>query len=127
MRLIDADALLESLGEGPMSWTDTPEEIQALDDWREFVSAINDAPTVGEWISVEDRLPDDGEKLSIEAKWVLVWLGVEPFQTYFPLPAKYNWFSKTWTVVGLSDDMNKRVKITHWMPLPEPPKEAEQG
>ena len=45
-RLIDADALLEEIGEEPMNWTNSPEEIQEYCDWKQTVAIINSAPTI---------------------------------------------------------------------------------
>ena len=60
MRLIDADALKESMGEPPLNWNNLPEEIQEMFDWNNFTQLIDDAPTIeaepvrhGQWI-----LPD---------------------------------------------------------------------
>ena len=108
MRLIDADAFLESLGEGPISWTDTPEEIQAVDDWREFVSMINDAPTVCEWINVKDRLPEIG-------KLALV------YGSCGAMTVARHVTGNEWGVSGIFS------RVTHWMPLPEPPKEVDEN
>lgn len=64
-----------------------------------------------EWINVKDRLPEDGQQ---------VW-------TYF-LPDKDMYFAiyqdgKWW---DFRNDESKgceyTVKVTHWMPLPTPPK-----
>lgn len=46
MRLIDADALKESIGECPENWTDTPEEVQRQNDWFRVMDEIDSAPTV---------------------------------------------------------------------------------
>ena len=57
---------------------------------------------VQEWISVEDRLPEDSANVLVCHKNGLVttnaWLGA-------------NWWFK-----------NERNPITHWMPMPQPPK-----
>ena len=37
MRLIDADALLADVGEEPFNWTDTPEEIREVSDYKYYV------------------------------------------------------------------------------------------
>ena len=46
MRLIDADALKESMGECPLNWNDSPEEIQETFDWHNFMRLIDEAPTI---------------------------------------------------------------------------------
>lgn len=60
-----------------------------------------------EWISVKDRLPE-------EDKDVLAYNGVYMIiAAYTTNPTKY-WYTITGSVMRT---------ITHWMPLPEPPKE----
>lgn len=46
MRLIDADALKESIGECPEDWGLVPEELQAVKDWRFAMQMIDAAPTI---------------------------------------------------------------------------------
>lgn len=46
MRLIDADKLKDEIGECPENWLDSPEEIQAVDDWNGFMNVIDCAPTI---------------------------------------------------------------------------------
>lgn len=46
MRLIDADALKENIGECPENWTDTPEEVQRQNDWFRVMDEIDSAPTL---------------------------------------------------------------------------------
>ena len=64
-----------------------------------------------EWISVEDRLPEASKE-----KEVLVCLrldAVRQLVTTHRIAGK-RWFeSKAWK------------RVTHWMPLPEPPQEGE--
>ena len=65
---------------------------------------------MGEWISVKDRLPD------AFCKVLAVWKanGETVIDTAF------------WTDSGFSVNhwVVMQTKITHWMPLPEPPKEG---
>lgn len=96
-RLIDGDALLEKM-KHRREYVGRPSDPVCL---------VEDAPTVGGWVSVKDRLPkiDDGH--------------------YF-LVVKSDGFME----VAFFQHKGKRshwgkgnCKITHWMPLPEPPKE----
>ena len=61
MRLIDADALKENMGEPPLNWNNSPEEIQEMFDWNNFTQLIDGAPTIeaepvrhGHWEMKED-------------------------------------------------------------------------
>ena len=46
MRLIDANALLENLGEEPMVWSDSEAEIQERNDWQRFKACVEAQDTV---------------------------------------------------------------------------------
>lgn len=65
------------------------------------------------WISVEDRLPEAGKILVTDGKTVTIsngaWLYRSP-EGKIRVPANYG--------AGLT--------VTHWMPLPKPPKEEKQ-
>lgn len=61
------------------------------------------------WISVEERLPDDYEKVLIfDKKW-----GILP-----------GWHSKSYWETS---EVKNVTEITHWMPKPTPPKEDEKN
>lgn len=77
------------------------------------------APKFGEWISVKDRLPklsqivlitfDAGKTAILGHNVVMGWMGSE--DEWFELRTPFN--------------MCRWNAVTHWMPLPEPPKESE--
>ena len=100
MRPIDADALKISIDDG---WKP---DMMVSEIW----SVINEAPTVGEWISVKDRLPENGQ-------WVLCKCRAEIYEV---LRNDFgSWYH----------DINHTYMsgfVTHWMPLPEPPKEEKE-
>ena len=56
-----------------------------------------------EWISVSERLPEDKELVLVTAK------NCNPFTCWYNAPFR-KWACSGW------------IEITHWMPLPEPPK-----
>lgn len=65
-----------------------------------------------EWISVKDRLPKDKEDVIV-------------FSTYRGI--FLNWrFNGEWAIM-LNPVLKVPYPITHWMPLPDPPKEDENG
>ena len=102
MRLIDADALRERVRE---------EKIASGMAKARLMEMVKEAPTIGGWISVKDGLPkDDGDYL------------VYTREEYIGL----FWFDrdeKEWTEE--SDFPCLEGYVTHWMPLPEPPKEDQ--
>ena len=72
--------------------------------------------TVQEWISVDDRLPEND---------VMV-IGYTPcdgfmFVGYYHEEPQYDW--KVWRIVtAMRSTKVMTKKVTHWMPLPQPPK-----
>ena len=65
---------------------------------------IHSGVTVQEWISVDDRLPDDDEVVIICTDKNFVYAGELIGDTWFL-------DNDSWTAT-----------VTHWMPLPKPPK-----
>ena len=68
------------------------------------------------WISVKDRLPDN----TFPPRDVLVyhyWGGEMCIDRAWYSPEKNRWRS----FIGMN------LKVTHWMPLPEPPKEEKKN
>ena len=62
---------------------------------------------VGKWIPVSERLPDaNGVYLSVDD------MGIYSFRVFDPN-------KRMWKAIWEDE------KVTHWMPLPEPPKEGE--
>ena len=73
--------------------------------------------TQPKWISVEERLPEHGEV-------VMVWAKAKPDEEALPrdiLSFASYWCDDGW-VVDFIDDTDD-ITVTHWMPLPEAPKE----
>ena len=79
------------------------------------------------WIPVAERLPYTMKDKSVYSGWsaeiapsddVLCYLGSEKRQTV----AWYSHTYKEWTTVD-ENTVYKHGEITHWQPLPEPPKE----
>ena len=71
------------------------------------------------WISVNDRLPDNKEY-----DWVLAQVVEDNGFMHIPTVMEYrqsknDWFEETY---GWLSDHNGAFTVTHWMPLPEPPK-----
>ena len=70
----------------------------------------------GEWISIESKLPPEGEECLIyDGDEIYVWELRKDWQTNeLVFEDKY----------GYDQDMEE---VEYWMPLPEPPKEAKDG
>ena len=108
MRLIDADALKEQIENFNCTDCNHYNFVRCracqIDD---ALTYIDDAPTVGEWISVEDRLPD---------KQPCEYLVVNANNVETAICLDNRWITP-----------RRVIKITHWMPLPEPPEVEEDG
>lgn len=99
--IIDLLTKFDEMGFQPTTTVPNPEAYAIK--WRdELTKALIDYRKQSEWISVEERLPN-------KADWYLVYAeNQRPFVAYFK--------GKTFPL------NNHYHKITHWMPLPEPPK-----
>lgn len=114
MRLIDAESAMDgatlfdwyisSVGDGTPVWTE--EHIDEL--LGDFLVIPINTPAMGEWIKCSERLPDSKERCLV--------------------------FTKSHDV-GISRMMGRNLRgewtccgyeVTHWMPLPEPPKEVDE-
>lgn len=151
MRLIDADALIAETMKNRCADCDRRKgvkkgKITFLYDFGEapcracdvgdMIDTLDEAPTVGDWISVQDRLP--AEKHSI----------------FFRFYGTNNWSKSMWRensdkvlVTVVFKDGSKKVTtgethdgiwnttisrtldpvVTHWAELPEPPKEESNA
>ena len=63
------------------------------------------------WIPVTERLPEEGETVLVFGYWHEKF---QPLMCYLSPHRKGEWFT---TVAG-----QQVYTVTHWMPLPEPPK-----
>ena len=80
------------------------------DDFIELAKG-NNASTVGGWISVKDRIPDEQETYLVFRK--------EPFGAV--TTAWYSGPENGW--LALDGCFYADGVVTYWMPIPEPPKE----
>ena len=73
---------------------------------------LDNGVTVQEWISVNDKLPNDRE-------WVIVW------HTGYDTPKKAKYkddFAPFLPVFLIDGDDGNKGEVTHWQPMPQPPK-----
>ena len=76
---------------------------------------LDSGVTVQEWVSVNDRLPEAGGYVVCIAKR-------NPFSRFMPMVAR---IVKNGWVNPITEQYISEV--THWMPLPEPPKEEKKN
>ena len=113
MRLIDADALMEEL----------EREVELADDWKtahEIANCVKYAPTVSGWISVKNRLPPIYQMVLITGK-------NSAGGSFGVIKGSYDGHNYNWYRDDIGQYVNHRGEtVTHWMPLPEPPKEVSE-
>ena len=93
----------------------------ACSDALELLKA-KDTNVLTKWISVKDRLPEEGDSYIVAGK---MRLQGEPWEYFTDVAASHGCY-----IDGFWDTFNDWVEgnethITHWMPMPEPPKEEE--
>lgn len=71
------------------------------------------------WISCSDRMPNDKQYVWCWGK-SYGWTECNTFEGY------YDWSRNKWWAVT-DDGEDPASKVTHWMPLPEPPQEVNRG
>ena len=85
---------------------------------KDFYNKLKEHYNHFQWISVKDRLPEDEELYLIctESNF-----GKIDIAYYQPIGDKFSNYEPFWQ--GKS---NRSTRVTHWMPLPEPPKEKPE-
>ena len=101
-----------------------PAEEVGLDALAMAISALEqqqdqESKPLNGWISVKDRLPDNKEH-----DWVLAQVVEDNGYMHIPRVMEYrqakdDWFEETY---GWLSEHNGLFSVTHWMPLPPPPK-----
>lgn len=144
MRQIDADVVIEKYGDWYVEEGSEEGFIGTLK------SLIDEQPTVSGWISVNDRLPEDGEHVLVvceihpigraSRKYVCEAFYTRKFSisdvsSEDDIAYDYNeeddeyYLKEGWYECVHNWDEYSSIIIddfvTHWMPLPEPPKEDE--
>lgn len=115
------EKLVELLKEAPYNIFDNKLGGMLFDSCLGMIAdhLINNGVTVQDWISVEDRLPDNKEH-----DWVLAQVVEDNGYMHIPKVMEYrqsknDWFEETY---GWISKHNGAFTVTHWMPLPQPPK-----
>ena len=86
---------------------DTQQDVEYVAD-----HLISNGVTVQEWIPVEDRLPE--EKVNCIVHYRHAYCDDDDY-----------WAIGICFYDGEKFQINPAYKVTHWMPMPEPPKEVE--
>lgn len=79
----------------------------------------NSPVTPDGWISCSERMPNDKQYVWCWGK-SYGWTEYDTFEGY------YDWSRNKWWAVT-DDGEEPASKVTHWMPLPEPPQEVNRG
>ena len=93
--------------------------IYGIETVLEYAENLQTTDVAQEWISVKDRLPDNKEY-----DWVLAQVVEDNGFMHIPTVMEYrqsknDWFEETY---GWISKHNGTFTVTHWMPLPQPPK-----
>lgn len=128
-RLIDADKLLLSLNDNYLANCPTGNETLAIQDYRESLcegleiamATVEGAPTVNGWISAKDRLPEK----YLDVLVLVQYPKVNGYTGHYVVIAWKSTDDDSWDSDNDNFNNDPEGVVTHWMPLPEPPKENE--
>lgn len=111
--MTDREKLTELIGDAPVWHNGTKGEVcTQIADYllANGVTFATDTNVGGKWISVEDKKPEEG------GTYIVVAFDGHTKRVTF---AKWQKRVCAWLMTGA----RSYWKVTHWMPLPEPPKE----
>ena len=102
--------------------------------WRGTGESAAEAAVERDWISVEDRLPEEHDSIFAKAYGTKRWadgmfrtisdevLACVAFEDGHKVTMTLRTHDGAWALSSIH-----RGHVTHWMPLPEPPEEGEHG
>ena len=151
-RAIDSEKYMELLKEQYLHYK-AMKHGEAARAWQGAIQLLYDMPTLtppNDWISVEDRLPEAEKEVWIACKtkpggYLYQCVGFYIPHGFYQEDSDYTW---DWEALGeyseerddyyINEGWYERVHnwddygavvigdfVTHWMPLPQPPKEAQ--
>ena len=136
MRLIDADALKKEWGLGDKC-EECPQNAWICQYEQDFTrmdtcQMLDDAPTVGGWISVKDRLPTyaevkDDRVLVLTESGDIFSIGFDECIEGESIFGEWRQNFDPVTLGATDSDWISCDGVTHWMPLPEKPKEDDDA
>ena len=92
----------------------------STNNFREISETSTNYPVTPDgWISCSERMPNDKQYVWCWGK-SYGWTECDTFEGY------YDWSRNKWWAVT-DDGEEPASKVTHWMPLPEPPQEVNRG
>ena len=113
MRLIDADALVDAMT-GACNIFDAHGVDTTLA--RTLITIADKAPTIGGWISVKDRLPEEDMGACIVYDGFRV-----QHADHLIIDGEHIWSTPD------CYESEEIRGVTHWMPLPKPPEDEEHN
>lgn len=101
------------------------EEIkELLANWKGTL-VVGDDISPSPWISVEDGLPSVNNNGESKMVFVRV-INKDTKAEWIEQPAKYNINIKDWIAMDFTHIGNRNGIVTHWMPIPQIPKEEKK-
>lgn len=91
------------------------------DEFKSVIQIIENMPSVDRWISVKDKLPETN---AIGIAHILAYDKYEGVVKADFLDESANYINGS-NIFQISNTSTQLYKVTHWQPLPEPPKKGD--
>lgn len=85
-------------------------------DWQPIETAPKDGTVVDLWVSEYEGWPEGGSERLAKCMWV-----EDPYGDGDEFDQS-GWYQSYAEIESFGNKVDKRARVTHWMPLPEPPK-----
>ena len=97
---------------------ETPRDCDICNDLHNWIMEHIDT----KWISVKDRMPDAFQPVIVHVRHTEKWRNTMLTDLPWHVVEEDIWLGDKWSN-NADDDIHE---VTHWMPMPEPPKEVQK-
>ena len=125
--LISRSALIKHCEEiAACDWNKRAAPVSWSDAYEHFADEVEAAPAVDagpKWNSVKDRMPERTVDMRV-VSIIPCLVAIAPPKSQPKRKPTITKAQRQWNPIRVRWEWSRGLKVTHWMPLPEPPKEG---